>query len=123
MRFSRHDPAHFEKCLGTKETWAKAEGAIKKIIEKRGIEWIDGLGEAAFYGPKLDFIAHDSIGRVLQVATIQLDFNMPERFKLFCINKKSEKEQVVMIHCAIMGSIERFMATLIEHLAGNKTFN
>jgi threonyl-tRNA synthetase len=119
VRFSRHDPAHFEKCLGTKETWAKAEGAIKKIIEKRGIEWIDGLGEAAFYGPKLDFIAHDSIGRVLQVATIQLDFNMPERFKLFCINEKSEKEQVVMIHCAIMGSIERFMATLIEHLAGN----
>ena len=119
VRFSRHDPANFEKYLGTKETWQKAEDTIKALIEKRGVEWIDGLGESAFYGPKLDFIAHDSIGRVLQVATIQLDFNMPERFKLFCINEKSEKEQIVMIHCAIMGSIERFSATLIEHLAGN----
>ena len=119
VRFSRHDPAHIEKYLGTKETWNKAENAIKKLIEKRGVEWIDGTGEAAFYGPKLDFIAHDSIGRVLQVATIQLDFNMPERFKLFCTNEEGKKEQIVMIHCAIMGSIERFSATLIEHLAGN----
>ncbi len=81
--------------------------------------WIDGLGEAAFYGPKIDFIAKDSIGRVLQVATIQLDFNQPKNFGLYCINEKGEKEQVVMIHAAIMGSIERFMSTLIEHLAGN----
>ena len=70
------------------------------------------------YGPKLDFITTDSLGRTLQVATIQLDFNMPGRFGLVCTNEKGEKEQIVMIHCAIMGSIERFTATLIEHLGG-----
>ncbi|MEN9649341.1 MAG: threonyl-tRNA synthetase [Candidatus Parcubacteria bacterium] len=119
VRFSRHDPESFEKYIGTKETWEKAENQIKAIIEKRGYEYIDGKGEAAMYGPKIDFISKDSIGRTLQVATIQLDFNMPQRFGLTCINEKGEKEQIVMIHCAIMGSIERFMATLIEHLAGN----
>jgi threonyl-tRNA synthetase len=120
VRLSTHDPKQMEKYLGTAEVWEVAEKQLSALIKKRGItEFIDGQGEAAMYGPKIDFIAHDSIGRVLQVATIQLDFNMPERFKLFCINEKSEKEPIVMIHCAIMGSIERFMATLIEHLAGN----
>ncbi len=119
VRFSRHDPEQFEKYLGTKEVWEKAEGALKSILTKRGVEAIDGKGESAFYGPKLDFIAKDALGRVLQVATIQLDFNMPERFGLSCVNEKGEKEQVVMIHCAIMGSIERFMATLLEHTGGN----
>ncbi len=119
IRFSRHDPDTFEKYIGSKETWEKAESKMKDIITARGITtYIDGKGEAAMYGPKIDFIAKDSIGRVLQVATIQLDFNMPERFGLFCTNEKGEKEQVVMIHCAIMGSIERFMSTLIEHYAG-----
>jgi len=119
VRFSRHDPDEFEKYIGTKETWEKAEEKMKSIIASRGITtYIDGKGEAAMYGPKIDFIAKDSIGRTLQVATIQLDFNMPERFGLFCTNEKGEKEQVVMIHCAIMGSIERFMSTLIEHYAG-----
>ncbi len=119
VRFSRHDPDNFEKYLGTKEIWLKAETAVEDLMKTRGIEWIDGKGEAAFYGPKLDFIAKDSLGRVLQVATIQLDFNMPKNFGLVCTNEKGEKEDVVMIHCAIMGSIERFMATLIEHTAGN----
>jgi threonyl-tRNA synthetase len=118
VRFSRHDPATPEKYLGSEETWAKAEGALQSLMEKKGVTWIDGLGEAAFYGPKIDFIAHDSIGRVLQVATIQLDFNQPKNFGLVCVNEKGEREQVVMIHAAIMGSIERFMSTLIEHLAG-----
>jgi threonyl-tRNA synthetase len=119
VRFSRHDPKHFEKYLGTKEIWEKAENSLKKLIEKRGVkDYIDGAGEAAMYGPKLDFITTDSLGRTLQVATIQLDFNMPNRFGLVCTNEKNEKEPVVMIHCAIMGSIERFTATLIEHLAG-----
>ena len=119
VRFSRHDPAHFEKYLGTKEMWAKAESSLKGLLDKRGVTAIDGIGESAFYGPKLDFIAKDSLGRVLQVATIQLDFNMPERFGLECTNEKGERERIVMIHCAIMGSIERFMSTLIEHTAGN----
>jgi threonyl-tRNA synthetase len=120
IRLSRHDPEHFEKYIGSKETWARAEEKIKSIINKRGVtEFIDGVGEAAMYGPKIDFISTDSLGRTLQVATIQLDFNMPERFELKCVNEKGEKEQIVMIHCAIMGSIERFMSTLIEHYAGN----
>jgi threonyl-tRNA synthetase len=118
VRFSRHDPSTMEKYLGEPEVWEKSEAALKNLIEKKGVTWIDGLGEAAFYGPKIDFISHDSIGRVLQVATIQLDFNQPKNFGLTCINEKGEKEQVVMIHCAVMGSIERFMSTLIEHLAG-----
>jgi len=119
VRFSRHDPDTFEKYLGTKDVWEKAETALLNLIKKRGVtDYIDGKGEAAMYGPKLDFITTDSLGRTLQVATIQLDFNMPNRFELVCTNEKNEKEPVVMIHCAIMGSIERFTATLIEHLAG-----
>ena len=119
VRFSRHDPTTPEKYLGGADVWAKAEGALQKLMEAKGITWIDGIGEAAFYGPKIDFIAKDSIGRVLQVATIQLDFNQPKNFGLYCVNEKGEHEQIVMIHAAIMGSIERFMSTLLEHLAGN----
>ena len=119
VRFSRHDPSQMEKYLGGAEVWAKAEGALESLMKQKGVEWIDGLGEAAFYGPKIDFIARDSIGRILQVATIQLDFNQPKNFGLTCINEKGEKEQIVMIHAAIMGSIERFMSTMIEHLAGS----
>lgn len=123
IRLSRHDPEAFEKYLGTKETWKKAESALLALIQKRGVkDYIDGKGEAAMYGPKLDFLASDSLGRTLQVATIQLDFNMPERFQLACTNEKGEKERIVMIHCAIMGSIERAVATLLEHTAGNLPF-
>ncbi|QQS21101.1 MAG: threonine--tRNA ligase [Candidatus Moraniibacteriota bacterium] len=118
VRFSRHNPETFEKYLGTKEVWEKSENAIRKILDARHIPFLDGLGEAAMYGPKIDFIAKDSLGRTLQVATIQLDFNQPARFGLSCINERGEKEPIVMIHCAIMGSIERCMATLIEHYAG-----
>ncbi len=118
VRFSRHDPSTRDKYLGSDEVWEKAENALKNLMQKKGVEWIDGIGEAAFYGPKIDFISRDSIGRVLQVATIQLDFNQPKNFGLVCTNEKGEREQVVMIHAAIMGSIERFMSTLIEHLAG-----
>ncbi len=118
VRFSTHDPKQREKYLGTDDMWQKAESALENLMKQKGVEWMDGTGEAAFYGPKIDFIAKDSIGRVLQVATIQLDFNQPKNFGLFCVNEKGEKEQVVMIHAAIMGSIERFMSTLIEHTAG-----
>ncbi len=118
VRFSRHDPQTPEKYLGGSEVWTKAENALENLMKGKGVQWIDGIGEAAFYGPKIDFISKDSIGRVLQVATIQLDFNQPKNFGLTCTNEKGEKEQVVMIHAAIMGSIERFMSTLIEHLAG-----
>jgi threonyl-tRNA synthetase len=118
VRLSRHDPEHFEKFLGDPKRWVKAEKILKDIVDKKGIEYIDGLGEAAFYGPKLDFLAEDSLGREWQVATIQLDLNMPKSFDLTCTNEKGEKERIVMIHAAIMGSIERFLAIAIEHFAG-----
>lgn len=118
VRLSTHDPAHPEKYLGDEARWAVAEGMLADIIKEKSVDAIDGLGEAAFYGPKLDFMANDSIGRQWQVATIQLDMNMPENFDLTCINEKGERERIVMIHAAIMGSIERFMSILIEHTAG-----
>jgi threonyl-tRNA synthetase len=123
IRLSRHDPDNFEKYIGTPETWKMAEDQLVSLIKKRGVtDFIDGRGEAAMYGPKIDFIAKDSLGRTLQVATIQLDFNMPKNFGLTFTNEEGRKEDVVMIHAAIMGSIERFMATLIEHTAGNFPF-
>ena len=118
VRLSFHDPEHFEKYLGTKEIWEKAENSIRDIAKAREANYFEAQGEAAMYGPKLDFMAKDSLGREHQVATIQLDMNLPERFDLFCINETGEKERIVMIHCAIMGSIERFTAVLLEHLGG-----
>ena len=118
VRLSTHDPKNMEKYLGTPETWEKTVGMLKEIVAEKGIEAMDGTGEAAFYGPKLDFMANDSLGREWQVATIQLDMLQPERFDLTCINEKGEKERVVMIHAAIMGSLERFLSILIEHTAG-----
>ncbi len=113
------DPAQPEKYLGTREVWDNAEQQIKDIAQERGVDAEIILGEAAFYGPKIDFIAKDSLGREMQVATIQLDMNMPERFDLTCINEEGKSERIVMIHAAIMGSIERFLSVYIEHTAGN----
>ncbi|HVT74911.1 MAG TPA: threonine--tRNA ligase [Candidatus Paceibacterota bacterium] len=118
-RLSFHDPAHPEKYLGDKKRWADAEGLLKEIVDEKGVKAEDGVGEAAFYGPKIDFMANDAIGRRWQVATIQLDMNMPERFDLTCVNERGERERIVMIHAAIMGSLERFMSILIEHTGGN----
>ncbi len=118
VRLSFHEPSEMEKYLGTPEIWANAENALREIAKERNADYFEAPGEAAMYGPKLDFMAKDSLGREHQVATIQLDMNLPERFDLSCINEKGEKERIVMIHCAIMGSIERFSAVLIEHLAG-----
>ncbi len=119
-RFSRRDMSNKEKYMGDDSTWEKAEGSIRSLIEKRSAtNWIDGEGEAAFYGPKVDFMAKDSIGRTWQVATIQVDFVQPTNFGLEFVNEEGKREQPVMIHCAIMGSIERFLATYIEHSAGN----
>lgn len=118
IRLSLHDPDNFDNYLGSKEDWLTAENQLRQLIESRGAQYVEALGEAAFYGPKIDFMARDSLNREWQVATIQIDRNMPERFDLTCINENSEKERVVMIHAAIMGSIERFMSILIEHFAG-----
>lgn len=117
-RLSMHDPKNMEAYLGTETMWQNAEKTLREIIEKNNEPVLEAIGEAAFYGPKIDFLAKDAIGRNHQVATIQLDVNMPERFDLYCINEKGEQERIVMIHAAIMGSIERFMSVLIEHTAG-----
>ncbi len=118
VRLSLHDPKEPEKYLGSPEVWKKAEENLRQIAKTEKTKFVEKVGEAAFYGPKVDFMVRDSIGREWQVATIQLDMNMPERFDLFCINEAGEHERIVMIHCAIMGSIERFMVPLIEHYAG-----
>jgi threonyl-tRNA synthetase len=118
VRVSLHDPAHPEKYLGDSEKWESAEKMLREIVAEKKADAFDGIGEAAFYGPKLDFMGKDALGREHQVATIQLDMNMPERFDLFCINEKGEQERIVMIHAAIMGSIERFLSVIIEHFAG-----
>jgi len=119
VRLSFHDPANKEKYLGDEVVWQETESLMKQIATDRQADYFEGLGEAAFYAPKLDFMAKDSIGRTHQVATIQLDRLMPGRFNLNCTNERGEKEPVVMIHAAIAGSLERFLAVLIEHLGGN----
>lgn len=118
VRLSFHDPEDKDKYLGDETVWQATEAMMQQIAKERGAEYFVGIGEAAFYAPKLDFMASDSIGRTHQVATIQLDRLMPERFDLACINEQGERERVVMIHAAIAGSLERFLAVLIEHLNG-----
>ena len=118
LRLSLHDPEHPKNYIGSPAVWKNAEETLRALIKGKGVEAEEGIGEAAFYGPKIDFMAKDSLGREWQVATIQLDMNLPERFDLTCINEKGEKEQIVMVHAAIMGSIERYLSILIEHFAG-----
>lgn len=118
IRLSFHDPEHPENFLGDKERWKRAEDILREIAEEKGVTAAEGIGEAAFYGPKIDFMAKDNLDREWQVATIQLDMNMPERFDLTCVNEKGERERIVMIHAAIMGSTERFLSIIIEHYAG-----
>lgn len=117
-RLSFHDPATPEKYLGDENVWKHAENSLREIAKERGADHFEAPGEAALYGPKLDFMAKNAAGREWQVATIQLDLNLPERFDLSCVNEKGEKERIVMIHSAITGSLERFSAVLLEHLEG-----
>ncbi|MEK9174729.1 MAG: threonine--tRNA ligase [Patescibacteria group bacterium] len=119
IELSFRDLSSPKKYLGTPEMWNRAEAQLEEIALDKKIEFTTSRGEAAFYGPKIDFTTHDSLGRRQQIATIQLDVNLPEKFDLTCTNEKGEQERIVMIHCAIMGSIERFMAMLLEHLEGN----
>ncbi len=118
IRLSLSDPQAMEKYLGTRQDWDRYENQLREFIRDRGTDFFEALGEAAFYGPKIDFMAKDSLGREWQVATIQADRNMPQNFDLFCINEQGEQERIVMVHAAIMGSIERFLSILIEHYAG-----
>lgn len=107
-----------DKYLGDKELWKMAQEQIKQAAIDNNLEYFEAEGEAAFYGPKIDFMAEDAMGREHQLATIQLDFVQPERFGLTYVNEKGEKERPVMIHHATLGSIERFMSVFIEHTAG-----
>ena len=107
-----------ENSMGTEEQWELATNALKEALEEKGIDYIVNEGDGAFYGPKIDYHLEDAIGRTWQCGTIQLDFQMPERFDLTYIDKDNEKKRPVMIHRTILGSIERFMGILIEHYAG-----
>ena len=107
-----------DKYLGDKKLWDMAQKQIKQAAIDNGLDYFEQEGEAAFYGPKIDFMAEDAIGREHQLATIQLDFVMPERFGLEFINEKGEKERPVMLHHATLGSIERFLSVFIEHTGG-----
>jgi threonyl-tRNA synthetase len=118
-QISLRDPDNKAKYIGSDENWQKAESAIIEATEEMGLETTTEYGEAAFYGPKLDFMVKDAIGRSWQLGTIQVDYNLPERFELEYIGSDNEKHRPVMIHRAPFGSLERFMAILIEHCAGN----
>ncbi len=119
VSLSVRDYKHPEKYIGTADVWDKAENTLKEISEELGLGAKTMEGEAALYGPKLDYMFKDSLGRERQLATIQLDFNMPGRFGLEYTDKDGQKKTPVMIHRAILGSYERFLAILIEHFAGN----
>lgn len=116
---SLRDKENKEKYIGSDENWEKAENAIKQAAEKKGLPTVVEYGEAAFYGPKLDFMVKDALGRNWQLGTIQVDYNLPERFDLYYIGADNEKHRPVMIHRAPFGSLERFVAILLEHTAGD----
>ena len=117
-QISLRDPSNSEKYIGTDENWDKAESAIIEACAEKGLKATIKTGEAAFYGPKLDFMVRDAIGRRWQLGTIQVDYNLPERFKLEYTGEDNQKHRPVMIHRAPFGSMERFIAVLIEHTGG-----
>lgn len=117
-RLSFYDKNDFSKYIGQRSDWDKAEMALEETVKRKGLEYVKVDGEAAFYGPKIDFIIKDAIKREWQLGTVQLDYNLPNRFNLSFINENNEKETPVMIHRAPLGSIERLTAILIEHTSG-----
>lgn len=117
-QISLRDSDNSQKYIGSDENWEKAEQAIIEACEEKGLQTVIETGEAAFYGPKLDFMVRDAIGRKWQLGTIQVDYNLPERFELEYIGKDNQKHRPIMIHRAPFGSMERFVAVLIEHTAG-----
>ena len=104
--------------IGTPEMWEKAESSIKKMADRFKMDYFIGVGEAAMYGPKMDFMAVDAIGREWQLATVQLDYALPARFGLEYTDADGSKKTPIMVHCALIGSIERFMSVYLEHTAG-----
>lgn len=119
VQISLRDPENKDKYIGSDENWQYAENAIREVAEERDIPAVVEYGEAAFYGPKMDFMVKDALGRKWQLGTIQVDYNLPERFELEYVGSDNEKHRPVMIHRAPFGSMERFVAVLIEHCGGN----
>ena len=118
VQVSLRDPENPDKYIGADENWNNAEKAIQEVADEKGLKTVVELGEAAFYGPKLDFMVRDAIGRKWQLGTVQIDYNLPERFELEYVGADNAKHRPVMIHRAPFGSMERFVAILIEHCAG-----
>jgi threonyl-tRNA synthetase len=118
-QISLRDPGDHSKYIGSDENWALAEQAILESVKEKGLKAVIEYGEAAFYGPKLDFMVNDALGRKWQLGTIQVDYNLPERFELEYIGSDNQRHRPVMIHRAPFGSLERFIAVLIEHCAGD----
>jgi len=116
LRLSFRDDA--DNYLGKPEVWESAQNAIHSLAEKFGLEYEIGIGEAAIYGPKMDFMATDALGRKTQLATVQLDYAQPERFGLEYTAEDGSKKRPIMVHCALLGSVERFLSIYIEHTAG-----
>jgi threonyl-tRNA synthetase len=117
VRLSLRDPDS-DKYVGSPENWDKAEAAIREAVQVLGVDYTEELGEAAFYGPKIDFVVKDVIGRDWQLGTVQVDYNLPERFKLEYVGADNTTHRPVMIHRAPFGSLERFTGLLIEHFEG-----
>jgi threonyl-tRNA synthetase len=117
VRLSLRDPDS-DKYVGSPENWDKAEAALRDAVQVLGVEYTEELGEAAFYGPKIDFVVKDVIGRDWQLGTVQVDYNLPERFKLEYVGADNTVHRPVMIHRAPFGSLERFTGLLIEHFEG-----
>jgi len=122
VRLSFRDPEDKSKYVGDDELWEQAEQALQDVAEAHGLNYTIGIGEAAFYGPKIDFMVRDAIGREWQLGTVQLDYNLPNRFDLEYTGADGQKHRPVMIHRAPFGSLERFIGVLIEHFAGNFPF-
>src|SRR5437763_605058 len=118
IRLSLRDPQKKEEYVGSDEVWEEAESSLRSALQNTGIKYQEAIGEAAFYGPKMDFMVRDVLGREWQCSTIQLDFIQPENFELEYIGEDGQPHRPVMIHRAVTGSTERFMAMLIEHYAG-----
>ena len=116
---SLRDPANTEKYIGEAAQWDAAEQAIREAAAEMGLETVEEEGEAAFYGPKLDFMIKDALGRSWQLGTVQLDYNLPERFDLTYIDENDDRVRPVMIHRAPFGSLERFIGVMLEHTGGN----
>jgi threonyl-tRNA synthetase len=118
VRVSLRDPAS-TKYVGAPENWDKAENALRDAVKSLGVSYVEAIGEAAFYGPKIDFMVRDVIGREWQLGTVQVDYNLPERFDLNYIGADNTRHRPVMVHRAPFGSMERFVGVLIEHFNGN----